>query len=293
MSYLLFMDESGHDHKNTPYEVRGGIAIPDNELWSFVQGMQNLENLSFGDRLYNYGKEIKGHKLLDKDRFKWSNQDEWFEDSLRRKLALAFLNRGLKKEKPHRNEFTAYGQACLTMIRGIFKLLDQHRAVIFASVIPSNSTKPAGFKFDDYLRKDHVFLFERYFDFLDQNETQGLLVLDETDKSEDRRFVEKMNRYFLKTRTGILRSTRIIPVPFFVASDMSYLIQAADCVIYCINWGFRLTVSGMNAEARVDIVNESYDWIRRLQARIEINKNGYCGCEWGITYVPDPYMGRA
>ena len=75
MSYLLFMDESGHDHKNTPYEVRGGIAIPDNELWSFVQGMQNLENLSFGDRLYNYGKEIKGHKLLDKDRFKWSNQD--------------------------------------------------------------------------------------------------------------------------------------------------------------------------------------------------------------------------
>jgi hypothetical protein len=27
MSWLLFLDESGHDHKNTPYEVRGGFAI--------------------------------------------------------------------------------------------------------------------------------------------------------------------------------------------------------------------------------------------------------------------------
>jgi hypothetical protein len=27
MSYLFFMDESGHDHRNTPYEVRGGVAI--------------------------------------------------------------------------------------------------------------------------------------------------------------------------------------------------------------------------------------------------------------------------
>lgn len=26
MSWLLFLDESGHDHKQIPYEVRGGIA---------------------------------------------------------------------------------------------------------------------------------------------------------------------------------------------------------------------------------------------------------------------------
>ena len=27
MSWLLFLDESGHDHRNMPYEVRGGIAL--------------------------------------------------------------------------------------------------------------------------------------------------------------------------------------------------------------------------------------------------------------------------
>ncbi len=27
MSWLLFLDESGHDHRQLPYEVRGGIAL--------------------------------------------------------------------------------------------------------------------------------------------------------------------------------------------------------------------------------------------------------------------------
>ena len=29
MAWLLFMDESGHDHKDSPYEVRGGYALAD------------------------------------------------------------------------------------------------------------------------------------------------------------------------------------------------------------------------------------------------------------------------
>ncbi|HTU89082.1 MAG TPA: hypothetical protein VMF69_03195 [Gemmataceae bacterium] len=35
MAWLLFLDESGHDHKQMPYEVRGGIAFQDSQLWSF------------------------------------------------------------------------------------------------------------------------------------------------------------------------------------------------------------------------------------------------------------------
>ena len=27
MSWLLFLDESGHDHRHMPYEVRGGVAL--------------------------------------------------------------------------------------------------------------------------------------------------------------------------------------------------------------------------------------------------------------------------
>lgn len=33
MSYLLFLDESGHDHKVAPYEVTGGVAIHVSKLW--------------------------------------------------------------------------------------------------------------------------------------------------------------------------------------------------------------------------------------------------------------------
>lgn len=191
MSYLLFMDESGHDHKNTPYEVRGGVAIPDHRLWQFVQDMQALERDCFGDLLHRYGKELKGHKLLDKDRFKWAMQDSWMDDAERRKACLAFLNKGVQKTTPLKREFTAYGQACLSMVRGIFRLLDQHEAKILAAVIPCTVTKPENFTYEDFLRKDHVFLFQRYFDFLKTVNHQGLLVMDETEKTEDRRFVER------------------------------------------------------------------------------------------------------
>ena len=72
MSWLLFLDESGHDHKHCPYEVRGGIAIQAGKLWPFVQQLRDAEIAAFGAPLHEYQKEIKGAKLLDKDRFKWA-----------------------------------------------------------------------------------------------------------------------------------------------------------------------------------------------------------------------------
>lgn len=48
MSWLLFLDESGHDHKKMPYEVRGGVAMHAGQLWPFVQAMQRLELECFG-----------------------------------------------------------------------------------------------------------------------------------------------------------------------------------------------------------------------------------------------------
>ena len=43
MSWPLFCDESGHDHKNTPLEVRGGIVIKTNKIWDFVQAFAEAE----------------------------------------------------------------------------------------------------------------------------------------------------------------------------------------------------------------------------------------------------------
>ncbi|HEV3204079.1 MAG TPA: hypothetical protein VGY77_06845, partial [Gemmataceae bacterium] len=48
MSWLLFLDESGHDHKHMPYEVRGGVALHARELWPFVRAVDDLEYATFG-----------------------------------------------------------------------------------------------------------------------------------------------------------------------------------------------------------------------------------------------------
>ena len=66
MAWLLFLDESGHDHKQMPYEVRGGVAFQDSQLWPFALAMQRLERDAFGCSLAEYQKELKGSTLLDK-----------------------------------------------------------------------------------------------------------------------------------------------------------------------------------------------------------------------------------
>ena len=74
MAWLLFLDESGHDHKQMPYEVRGGVALRDGDLWAFTRAMQRLEQDIFGCSLAEFGKEIKGSTLLDKKRFRFAAQ---------------------------------------------------------------------------------------------------------------------------------------------------------------------------------------------------------------------------
>jgi len=145
VSWLLFLDESGHDHNSTPYEVRGGIALHASELWAFVQDVQRLELASFGAVLHQFKKELKGCKLLDKDRFKFAAQGPAMVDEERRKHCRGFLTKGLEKKPPTRPEFTAYGQACLEMVRGMFELLRDHKAKLFAAAIPRNTTRPPTF----------------------------------------------------------------------------------------------------------------------------------------------------
>ena len=142
MAWLLFLDESGHDHKNAPYEVRGGIALRDDQLWPFVQAMQRLELDSFGCQLHQFRKELKGSTLLDAKRFRFARQGDRMQAEARRKQARGFLTKGLEKKIPTRDEFTAYGQACLEMASGTFQLLRDHGARLFAAAIPCRVRKP-------------------------------------------------------------------------------------------------------------------------------------------------------
>ncbi len=292
MSWLLFLDESGHDHRAMPYEVRGGIAMEDSEIWPFTQEMRRLELAAFGGELHQFGTELKGCKLLDKDRFKWAAQGQTMTDPERRKHCLTFLNKGLERLKPTREEFTAYGQGCLTMARGIFQLLRNHRCRLFAAVIPRQVARPKSFEAQEYLRKDQVFLLERFFDFLEGCKQHGLLIMDEVEKTEDRRFVRRLQNYFEKTKTGRYRSAWIVPTPFFVSSDMAYPVQSADLAIYCINWGFRLPTRNMDAATRSEIADEFGPFLRQLQFQGDAYRSGNVFAEYGIVYVPDPYTAR-
>ena len=92
--------------------------------------------------------------------------------------------------------------------------------------------------------------------------------MDEVDKTEDGRFVRRMEWYFTRTDKGRVRTTRIVPAPFFVSSDMTYAVQAADLCIYCINWGFRLASIGMDSAEKGDEIAETFgSWLSRLRFR--------------------------
>ncbi len=292
MSWLLFLDESGHDHRTTPYEVHGGIAMHARELWPFVQDVQRLELASFGTYLHQFKKEFKGCKLLDRSRFQWASQSGVMSEEERRSHCRGFLTKGLERKSPRRDEFTAYGQACLEMARGVFQLLRDHRAVLFAAAIPRDVTKPNTLEAYEYLRKDQVFLLERFFYFLEAKREHGLLVMDEVEKAADRRLVRRLEGYFSRTQPGRVRTAWIVPTPFFVSSDMTYPVQAADLAIYCVNWGFRLPSRGMDAATRSEIAQEFRPWLEQIQFRGEAYRDGNVYPEYGIVFVPDPYTRR-
>lgn len=71
MTYLLFVDESGHDGRESPYEVLAGIAIEDRDLWNLVKSLQDAQLRQFGTRYIAPTREIKAKRFLKRDVSKW------------------------------------------------------------------------------------------------------------------------------------------------------------------------------------------------------------------------------
>lgn len=292
MSWLFFLDESGQDHRNTPYEVRGGVAIHTSKLWPFVQQLQQLELAAFGAQLADFRSEIKGAKLIEKSRFEWATQSGWMPDEQRRRASRAFLAKGLEKKSPSREEFTAFGQASIEMARGVFQVLHASGAKLFAAAIPAEAKRPDTFEALEYLRKDQVFLFERFFYFLQERQEHGILVFDQIERGADLKFVRQIERYFTRSQVGRYRTVWIVPTPLFVSSHLTYPIQAADLSIYAINWGFRLPGQGMDSPVRTEIAAEFRQWLADLQYRGRTQRGEQYFDTYGIVYVPDPYVSR-
>jgi hypothetical protein len=207
----------------------------------------------------------------------------------RRKNARAFLEKSHRNQSPTGEEFAAYGQACIFLAQGIFQIMHDHDAKIFATVVPQIPRRPDKFQYEEYLRKDHVFLLERYFYMLEEKQEFGLLVMDEIEKKEDRRLSKRIERYYTTTSKGQYRATWVVPSPFFVSSDMTYAIQAADVCIYVINWGYRL--QRMEQPTRIEISDNFSQWLRKLQYKGTTDDGKYSVS--GIVYIPDIFASKA
>ena len=69
MAFFLFVDESGHDRKEAPYEVLAGIIVRDRDLWPLVNALHSAEIRNFGRRYSAGPAELKGRKLLKRKVF--------------------------------------------------------------------------------------------------------------------------------------------------------------------------------------------------------------------------------
>ena len=279
MAYILFLDESGHDLKDSPYEVIAGIAIEDKSIWNLIRELHLLEENIFGRRYSAGDRELKARKILKTKTFRLANQLPAFDAEERRELAKACLDNGATATK---RQLTALAQAKIAFAKEVLQIVANFRCKAFASIVSLNFN-PADTP--EYLRKDFVYLFERYFYFLEDKpeEPSGIIVFDETEKTQSQRLIQQIENYFKKTNKGRTRATLLIPEPLFVHSDLTTGVQIADLIAYVISWAMRL--KGMTKPVRPEL-SILADLIKPLRNRTirEVGDNPEHEI-WSITYV--------
>ena len=285
---LLFLDETGTDHKAMPYEVTGGVAVPEGQLWDFVQDAMWLQEDCFGGRLRDLapGREFKAKQLLSKDIFKFAAQGPDMQRAARRDLARQFLRRGVDHESPRRDEFTAYGQACICYVGELLQLCGVHDLRVFAVAVDRDAPRSRNL---DALRRDISFLFERYYYYLEDmgGDGRGLIVFDELERSLCRGLIGRMESYFLNTHKGRARSQLIIPEPFFVHSDLTTGIQLADLVVYIINWGYRYGKMDGATRPELEGMAKTLTGLVHKSVRPDADGSGNEWAVWSIKHVDD------
>ncbi|WP_316834893.1 DUF3800 domain-containing protein [Pedobacter nutrimenti] len=279
MAYFLFIDESGQDHHDSPYEVLAGVTIKDEDLWNLIKTIHDLEITCFGKRYRNDKNEIKARSFLKRKTFRLANQLPPIPLITRTEHARKALDPNLPVTKLG---LTALAQAKLDYAKQIFELCIRFRCKIFASIIADPDTIPSD---RNMLRKDYVYLFERFYYFLeDKNEQpQGIVVFDELDKTASHLVLSQMDRYFKSTLKGRTRSALIIPEPFFVHSDLTTGIQIVDFIAYIISWNFRAGKLVKDCRGELDSYLELVKSMRYITSR-EIGDIQKCTV-WSIAVV--------
>lgn len=253
---LFFIDESGTDHKQAPYEVLGGIGISESEAWQLIRSLKRSQRRHFGVELDDVIDEVKGTHLLKRKIFKNAALEDLIPEDARRTLAKNFLQKGQRarqtgiQEPMTRLELIAYSQSCIQYVRQMYEMCERHRVQTFAMLIEVDAPEPAP---SEHLRKDMSSLFKLFYYAVDQSSDQdhGLLIFDERENVASRKLIRRISNYFEKTENGRSMCSKILPEPLFVHSNLTTLVQVADVVCYSVNWGYRLW--RMNKPVRVEM----------------------------------------
>ena len=152
MSWALFIDESGQDRRNSPYEVLAGLAIEDRQIWRLIRNLSDAQLEFFGMRLFEaYGNECKAQKLLKRKVFAHALQMPPIEENQRRTWTREILEDGTNVS---RERLTALAQSKLAYCEFALDLCHRAGGRTFASIVPQDIERPH----TDLLRKDYVYL---------------------------------------------------------------------------------------------------------------------------------------
>jgi hypothetical protein len=248
MAFFMFVDESGQDQQESPYEVLAGVVIKDTKVWPLVNELHKAELEYFGCRYGTPNRELKAKRLLKAKVFRHASSAPAFPPDKRCKLAKACLESG-GGARP--DEYAALGQAKIAYVERVLRLASRFECRAFASIAPKDAPRPT----DDHLRKDYAFLFQRFYLLLQKQAGTplGIVVFDELERSQSHILIDQMEKYFMGTWTGRQRRRRIIPEPFFVHSHLTTGIHFADLIAYIVSWGVR--VPGMREPGREELRN--------------------------------------
>jgi len=263
--------------------VLAGVSVEDRDLWNLVRAIQEVELRCFGRRYRSQERELKSVKLLTTSVFKHAGWEEPIPPDKRTMLAKACLDDGPSATRLH---MAALAQAKLAFVGEVLDLCAQYRCRAFGSIVlepPAERLPP------QLLRKDYVYLLERFFYFLeDQDATsQGIVVFDELDKAQCTVLIDQMANYFKVFWKGRQRAARVIPEPLFVHSDLTTGILLADLVAYLISWGFRRIE--MLTKPRRDELDDLVERICRLRYRTERDFDDWPHQHqqiWSFTAIP-------
>jgi len=281
MAFFMFVDESGQDQQESPYEVLAGVAVEDKNLWPLVQALHQAELDYFGCRYSTDTRELKAKKLLKPKVFRQASDFGPFLDDARCKLAKRCLQSGSSATP---RQIAALGQAKVAYVGKVLELASDFDCKAFASIAPKEAPRPT----DDYLRRDYSFLFERFYGLLlkQRGTPQGVVVFDELERSQSHLLIDQMARYFIETKKGQKRRERIIPEPFFVHSHLTTGIHLPDLLAYIVSWGVRRHRMTAPARAELAPLAEAANKLRYDQP-IFGSDGKRTGMLWGFNLLRD------